>query len=174
MVAKNQTRYGVGTDQPGAWDWASTGNVSAADAAYTFIDPADPGAGSILRMDNYGFTVPASATIKGIVVETRSYRTGPDVTYSLIRLQNGGSYLGSNKAASENHPVGVTIYDFAWGSAVDLWGATLTPAIVNASTFGVDVQISSVGAAWNIYLDYARMTVYYEVPGGGLTLVGVG
>lgn len=155
--------YGAGADLGGGpWVWSTLSALATADDNGATVGPADPASSTILRMSTYGFAVPPSATITGVVVETRSSRTSADVTYNLIQLVSAGVNVGSNKSAgTENHPVSGTWYDFPWGGAADLWGATLTPAIVNAAGFGVDVRGGSVGANWNWAVDYARMTIYY-------------
>lgn len=108
---------------------------------------------------NFGFTIPDGATINGIQVngalsDNSSYGLSTEKTINLILA---GAYSGTNKAGGNwgSHNV--------WGGSADLWGCVLTPAIVNASNFGVGIQATLNGSPANPRMTKAstKITVFY-------------
>ena len=51
----------------------------------------------------------------------------------------------------------------SYGRISDLWGLSLTPADINASTFGVAISAQNIDAkSQNLaYINHIRMTVYF-------------
>lgn len=114
-----------------------------------------------LLATNFGFSIPAGATIDGIVVgvERKEGSTFEDITDSSIRLYKG-SFVGDNKATGTEWPTALTYADY--GGAADTWSAGLTAADVNASTFGVGISaVCSVAFGGTASIDHIRITVYY-------------
>lgn len=118
-----------------------------------------------LDVSSYGFSIPAGATINGVSVTVKRRRSGglDNVRDSMIKLLNSGSEIGNNKADTSTN---WTTSDVAitYGGATDLWNATLTPAIINGSGWGVRFKSKSTGfTAMTALVDHIGMTVYYTV-----------
>lgn len=111
-----------------------------------------------VNLGGYGFAVPATAVITGIVVEPKAARS--NTRAASVSLLKGGEIAGSTKSLAP--VISAACADSAYsslGTAADLWGTTWTPAEVNAPGFGV--QVSSTQA---MSLDAVRVTVHFDVP----------
>jgi hypothetical protein len=77
-----------------------------------------------------------------------------------VKLVKGGSITGNEKADNTNYwPTAFTYKSY--GGNGDLWGATLTPADINSSNFGVVFSgYQTLSAQW-VDVDHIRITVYY-------------
>lgn len=126
-----------------------------------------------LKATNFGFNIPLTALICGIVVEVEKSATGIGtvagiglsyVTDYSVRLVKNGATAGNNKATS-THWTSTEAYD-TYGGANDIWGIAWTPADINASNFGIAFASSINGLAMlipNVRIDHIRITVYYNV-----------
>jgi len=119
---------------------------------------------NLLRLTGFGFNIPANATIKGVVVHVkRKTSTTASGTHDhKLRLVYNNSQRGDNKASTESLE---EYYINKWyGDITDDWNASLTPSIVNNSSFGVDISYYN-GTAYNptFYVDYVDMTVCYTI-----------
>lgn len=122
---------GVGTDGGGAATWTNPGNISATDGVFavnTFSTPNE------LRASSFGFAIPTNEAIVGVTLTIRlkvnSSVADPFHTFSLF---DGTTALGTDKTSSQGYST--TLTDYIYGSSSDLWGATLTAAILNGSAF---------------------------------------
>jgi hypothetical protein len=113
----------------------------------------------------FGFTIPGSATILGVTVtstlQSQSATTG---TVSQVALWFSGSQIGTAKSPAT--PITTTATATSYGSAADLWGAALTPAIVNDPSFGFAMacNLDSVRA----FIDFPfTVQVFYTLSGSG-------
>lgn len=160
--------------------WVNPGNAGADDGAEAQVTDATFDANDqtgALRCSNFGFTIPGDATIDGITVEIEQRRfAGAARDHEVILFSAVGTKIGNNKATATAWPGTATVASY--GGAADAWGATLTPAIVNASTFGVSVKAFATAANTDVGIDFVRMTVHYtpaEAPGEVSTITqGVG
>ncbi|MDD2822469.1 MAG: prepilin-type N-terminal cleavage/methylation domain-containing protein [Candidatus Daviesbacteria bacterium] len=155
--AANTTGYGITI-------WANVGNIFTEDGV-----PAVAGIGShgivytnYLDATNFGFNIPAGATITGITVEIKKeshYTTTPIVINDDKVLILKGGVMGTvNKAEAANWSTSGLAYS-TYGGVSDLWGISWTPADINSSTFGVRLTAKATLAfAW---VDAVRITVYY-------------
>lgn len=92
---------------------------------------------------------------------TVTYSVG--ITDSTIQLINDVSAaFGSNKSAGATWSTTEAYVSF--GGAADLWGATITPAIVNSANFGA-VLSGVVAAGGTASVDHIRITVTYSNAG---------
>jgi hypothetical protein len=154
-----------------AVDWANLGNLGSsnnADASAASLE--NDGNKFTYRLDvkNFGFSIPAGATIDGVRVDIEAAlatnsRTCEDLQ---IRLVKGGTPTGSNKAA--NNWASSTDSSQSYGGASDLWSATLADTDVNASNFGVAIQFSrTTGSTPTTFLvDHVQIEVFYTEGGG--------
>lgn len=91
-----------------------------------------------------------------------SYATQPSTQNKedTIRLVVAGTPTGTNKSTGASLPT--TLQFVSYGGAADLWGTTLTPAQVNASTFGMVYAITDGAITTSNYL---KLTNYgFSIP----------
>jgi len=145
--------------------WSNTGNMLADDDAYCSVEPSFFPS-DILRVTNFGFSLPSS-TIDGIEVSMKRYAsTSVDVVDSLVQLVLSGTNVGDDKGvgatwASPSEETKV------FGGASDDWSAGLSYSDINSSDFGIDIQVSWLTQDATAFIDYLTMTVYYTADGGG-------
>lgn len=168
-LSTSNTLAGTGTNDAsyGTYAWTTPGNITADDASYA--DTVDPGPGSgdsnWLVGSNFGFAIPSTATITGIVVTIEKYAATNGALDSQVKLfDNTSTPVGSNKAEGGIWASTPTVSTY--GSSSDVWGASLTPTIVNNSNFGVGIAagLFSNGTG-NGHVDYIKMQVYYSADG---------
>ena len=119
----------------------------------------------VLSVTGFGFEVPAAARIQGIKVLLRAQAAYPgtfnDTLVQLTRIADGG-VLGDNLRSPTPYPT--TWVTRQYGSATALWGAALTPDVVNSPDFGVSYQSTKGGSIpfnLNQQIDAISMTVFY-------------
>ena len=116
----------------------------------------------------FGLSVPVGATIRGVQAtvswQGQASGTGVIEDAALFYL---GSPIGIVKTPSIANVT--TLVTNTLGSESDLWGATLTPAIVNSSSFGFGTQIQTVESSGTdrSFLFTWTITVYYSTTSGG-------
>lgn len=169
--------------------WVNPGNVAADDATEASITAASydtPDISQILVCSNFGFAIPAGATIDGILVEIdrRSIiaSSGKDFRVQLAKGTTFASLVGNNKAVPATiWPTTSTVASY--GSTSDLWGTTWTDSEINASSFAVMISCQANIANADVGIDYVRITVTYtagpaktgsETPAGteAITVIG--
>lgn len=126
-----------------------------------------------LQATNFGFSIPTTAIICGIVVEAEKSATGIGTVLGIglsyvsdysVRLIRNGTVVGNNKA-SATHWTGSESYH-TYGGNSDIWGVAWTPADINASNFGIGFSANISGLAMlipNVRVDHIRITVHYLV-----------
>ncbi len=161
----------VGPNSPGTVvDDASTGNTAwtnasnavALDGSYATITLSFPsnGLSHYLKATNFGFNIPSTNNIVGIIAETyASVDGGGDSFVDSVKIVKGGVISGTDKAP--HYYVTNNAYQ-AYGGAADLWGVTLSTNDVNATNFGFVYGLSRDSVTPTISLDHMRMTVYYQ------------
>lgn len=135
------------------------------------------GKGSIsdyLVASNFNLNVPANATINGVEVRIKKIADSKVKDHE-VYLRNGSlsskGAIGSNrakttslwKAAGSSWVYENTIY----GGSKDRFGASLTPAIVNNSNFGVFLRAASARTSElgdYAYVDSIEIRVHYTLP----------
>ena len=122
-----------------------------------------------LKTSSYGFTVPTSATIRGVklvgdVSASRPAMPGfGTVSSGSVRLVKSGVIVGDDRGTDNSYwQSGI-----GWGGSNKLWGVNLTPADVNSGSFGS--VLSSLISGDDINSSTARvdalsMNVYYTLP----------
>jgi len=150
--------------------WTNPGNIFSSNNVYAtsvYTSPT-PTNSHFLIATNFGFSIPAGATIDGVVVEVETGTTGAAFE-NIIKLVKGGVVSGSNLVVGFGAwPGPDTIASF--GSSSNLWGNTLTYSDINASDFGVAYSVTGQKSGKSnvtIRVDHIRITVYYTGGGGG-------
>ncbi len=154
----------------GATAWSNPGNITTAGTPYATSAMSSSGTSNYLVASNYGFSIPANATIGGIQVSiNRNGTVGlSGVRDRFLYLVKAGTIQtsGNNKAATgSNWPTSFTVANYA--GTTDLWGLTWTASDINNSGFGVALAVlnNDFLGGRTATVDYIRVTVTYTVPG---------
>jgi len=106
--------------------------------------------------DNFGFTIPAGATIDGIVVE---FNDPTPLTFGQLQFALTKDNFIAETSWADLAPVGG--WD-TYGGPTNLHGATWTADEINDPDFGVMlVAIASANVSQTAFFDAIRVTVYY-------------
>jgi hypothetical protein len=153
----------------GATAWSTPTAISADDASDATCSAAATSQYLIAR--NFGFAIPAKARIIGVLfrIEASEHTSGTEAVLS--QLQNDSAALvGASKSTSNEGSIsGTAKAVYTYGSASDVWGATLTPAIVNHANFGARFWFAT---AHDVRIDYVTCAI--EFVGPSLASVGAG
>jgi len=139
--------------------WSDPDNAKVSDDIYTTAALGEGQTSCYLKVTNFGFSIPSSATINGILVEVERKRSGVTITDSSIRIVKGGSISSTNLSTGAVWP-GIESYD-SFGSSSELWGESWTATDINSSDFGFVISASTAGIARTASVDHIRITVYY-------------
>jgi len=117
-----------------------------------------------LRITDFGFSVPASATIKGVEVEFQRQAGDTGIGDGNIELWLDGSPSDRPKFIATSWPRAI-VGRHHYGQAVDTWGDDLTPALVGRPGFGVEIyalrQEDAGTAAIEARVESMRITIFY-------------
>ncbi|NUY80791.1 immunoglobulin domain-containing protein [Flavobacterium sp. MAH-1] len=146
-------------------NWANTNEILVLDNTASTVNLNSGQSSRYLTGSGYGFAIPGTATINGILVTIRrgsSSNNGANINDVNVRLMKAGTLQGNNLA------VPATDWNNSWtnvnyGGTTNLWGSTWTPAEINNAGFGVGIMVDS-DATRTGYVDSMRITVYYTVP----------
>ena len=163
------------SSQSGGTSWSnSTSGILASGGTRSDGGPVADSSSetSFLYGVGFGFAVPSSATINGIVLEIRKRDdTGAGIPRDkTVTLLKAGTVSGDNKA--ETTTDWSSFYSYVtYGSASDLWGTTWSYSDINNANFGAGISVTSNGAssAWPT-VDHIRITVYYTEATGGAAI----
>lgn len=182
----------------GGIPWGASGNVSSDvdtdtttyAVASTSPVPSGTSLTDYLVPCNFNFNIPLGSTIVGVEVSFSRFFSGfgffsgamLGVNDDTISLYRNGALAGVNKSAAA-----AWVYDggpdptpenVSFGGPTDTWGLTLTPAQINAnnSSFGFAIRASFFGPATdvNLWVNSARMTIFYTIGGSGLVQAQTG
>jgi hypothetical protein len=167
--SRNPGTSAVDTSNGGTATWGSPGESAFQDNTYASLSNAQSETSYYLKSTNFGFSIPGSATIDGIVVEIDRYSDiASMVTDAEVKIVKGGTVGSQNKAAGGYWGSSDTDTYQSYGGSSDLWNATWSPSDINDSGFGVVVSASVGGTKSNIFIDDIRITVHYT-PGPNTT-----
>lgn len=154
---------------PGS-EWSNTTAITKKDQQYAGTELSSNGfcfqtncfySRGLIGSD-FGFNLPATATVNGIVVKvSRKAEVSQSVKDSFIQLQKGITPVGAKKKAKGYWDVEANIKTY--GSATDLWGVSWSAADINSSDFSVWMKAYNTSAnAVQASVDFMRVTVYYS------------
>ena len=173
------SQTGIVSNTSGTLNWTNTSQIFVSNNVYATTSSAignTATSGFLMCLGN-GFNVPNSATIDGIalIVEAKQQASGNDgfqvrPTSGDIRLRLSGANIGAQIVSTAD---GMTIQSWTggvdqsktFGSPTNLWNTTLTPAIVNNTTFGVSVRFRNNNTSQVIYVDRVVVIVYFTEGG---------
>jgi YD repeat-containing protein len=142
--------------------WTNPSNAvgnTPSDFAETDVDKND--SSDQLKLTNFGFNIPAGATINGVTVTLVTTGSSNPVNGSAIQItKDGSNAIGTTPSTSSTWSSGSVVV----GSNTSLWGTTWTAAAINSSNFGILIQPQSTtdGQVFRIYT--AMIAVSYSVP----------
>jgi len=113
-----------------------------------------------LKATNFGFSIPAGATVGGIFVEVKRYSPGMGRSSdSVAKIVKGGTVGATDKSIVGYWDGEDTGVYFRYGASDDLWSETWSASDINSTDFGF-VLSATVGAQ-TPSVDHIRITVYY-------------
>lgn len=170
MASQGPNSPGTAVDDSsvGTLAWTNPTNAEVSDGIYaTATNPVSgtPAVTHYLKVTNYGFSIPTTASINGILVQVQrkafSDFTNNVIDNSINIVKSTGAIGATNKATATHWPTTEAYADY--GSSSDLWGETWTPADINNSNFGAAVSASING--FDTFdtgsVDYVSITVDY-------------
>ncbi len=151
----------------GTEPWVDPGNITEPGSPYATVVLYNKHTYSnYLQGTQYGFAIPANASITGIEVSINrmSSSRNPNVLDNVVSLVKAGTIVGDNKAKTvDNWPITLTIASY--GGMTDTWGTTWTPVDINSPDFGVvlaAVRDNNGNNSRSALVDTMKITVYYE------------
>jgi len=141
--------------------WSNPNNIFANDGNYTTVLPGTA-VTQDLRGGSFGFSIPATAIIDGILLEVNALT--PATTnvegFNFVALEGGGGASANRASGATLTPSATT---FSFGGSSDKWGTTWTPAQINSGGFVANVSFQSTGGGpGTIEVDFFRVTVFYH------------
>ena len=131
-----------------------------------------PQASNAINTSHYNFAIPLNATITGIQVTAAVKASAAGFVSDLgVLIRKAGINVGTQHRNGNLWTTGVA--NQVYGSAMDLWGTTWTPADINDPGFGVAYSAGNYDQAsgHTAYVDWLPITVFYTTPSGsGLPL----
>jgi len=153
--------------------WGEPGNVFFVDGTTAELAPLPNWPlgdySEVLLSTSYGFSIPQDATILGVIVTVTwgdsAYSTpGTQAREASVELYYNGSSISANRSTGALIPIGCSCATY-YGGDSDTWSATLTPSILNSSSFGVGLGVlnpdSSGSTANTVDVDAVSITIYY-------------
>ena len=144
--------------------WVSPENAREPDGLFAQATLDGDQATEHLRLTGFGFTIPASAKIKGVEVELKRQASDLGVSDGNIELWLDGNPSDRPKVLLTGWPRQI-IGTHHYGQAVDTWGNDLTPDLVGKPGFGVEIyalrqQDAGTGPV-DAKVESMRITIFY-------------
>jgi hypothetical protein len=158
----------VNDSSVGTQAWSNPSNAGASDNSYATSSihwdffPST----NYLKATNFGFSIPLSSTINGILVEVEK-KTNTDAEDVEVKIIKGGNIGSTDKSISGDWPQ--TESYVSYGSSSDLWGETWDASDINDSTFGFVISAGNSANTADVNIDHIRITVYYTEATAGTT-----
>ncbi|MBN9382036.1 MAG: T9SS type A sorting domain-containing protein [Chitinophagaceae bacterium] len=156
------------------FSWTSPGNAQTSDGNYAsaskLLGLLTSQHSDYLTIQNFGFSIPSSATICEIHVEVERSASGlgilgSNVTdQSIVLLKNGSPY-GNDLASGAAWPGSEATATYGNGLLAGTWGGSWLPSDINSPNFGVAISAKLngvVGLLMSANIDQVRMTVIYD------------
>ncbi len=148
----------------GTVNWGTPVNAQTQDNTSTTAGLSNSQITNYLQCSDYGFAVPAGATINGITVTVRrsTNNTGGNPRDFSVQLLKSGTLQTTNKASTSTYPT--TLTNVSYGATNDLWTSAWTPADINDPGFGVSfaTQRDGGGGTRTISVDVISVDVTYS------------
>ena len=145
-------------------EWLSPERVTAQDDLFaeTELNSNTPNS-NYLYCTDFNFGLPRKALIVGFkcLVVAKSESSDGVQTFEDIKLIEGGSVVGTNRA--HNSQITTTLSQYEFGGARDVWGLLPDASKVAQKTFGVAVQVKTTAPISfpTISVDAVRLQIFY-------------
>jgi hypothetical protein len=156
--------------------WTNASNIYTSNNTYAVsASIASSGVTGFLTCTGNGFSIPTGATIAGIEVAVEGKNQISANGFSLrpqsgeARIWYAGAAIGSGNPSGITNQTWTTNSDQTktFGDSTNLWGAALTPSIINDSTFGFRCRFFNNNASSQTFsVDCISMTVHYTDSAG--------
>lgn len=163
MATQGPNSPGTAADDAtvGTLAWSNPDNIKVSDNVYASASTSTvPFTTHYLKATNFGFSIPAGATINGILVEIERKMSGPSVSVidSEIKIVKSDGSIGSTNKSTGATWQTVESYS-SFGGSSDLWGETWTSSDINSSNFGAVLSATVNLRTANV--DHIRITITY-------------
>lgn len=147
--------------------WTNPGNGISSNDVYATAVIGMGMTSQYLKATEFGFAIPAGATIDGITVavERKGTQAQTGVKDSEVKIVKGGTIGTTNKLSADIWPT--TDAYKTYGGATDLWGETWTSTDINATNFGMVILATLDTLDETASVDHIRITINYTETGGG-------
>lgn len=166
--------------------WLTTANVSANDFQFAsaltsstvFCDQFNGCFKTrYLYTTKYGFNIPLTSTVTGILAEVRRFSSTPNSTKdsSIMLINPANNLVGMNKASNIYWNNLSSAPYVSYGGTNDLWGTAWTPSDINNNNFGLSIKAyNGTNSNETIYIDHVRLTVYFtcDLPSQPTSVLG--
>lgn len=146
--------------------WTDPSNASEDDNNYTIVSLPSNTSSTLLRCQNFGFSIPVNSTINGITVHIRAKANSETKVrfYDIILLDAAGA-SGGNDLSSLKYISSTSDNTYTFGGTTETWAISPTVAMVNDTDFGVVIRVRNVyKATYNALIDYVSMEIDYNTP----------
>lgn len=152
----------VAQEGPGT-SWINLANVQTSDNIYATIDLMNLTVCRLIKGTNYGFSIPAGATINGILVtiERKAASASRVSDLNVYLIKAGVAQSAEDKASAGFWAI--TDESVNYGGVSDLWSNTWTVDDINSADFGVGLRAQQVVDEFDVTasVDWMGITVYY-------------
>lgn len=149
---------GLAVNAAGGNPWSNPSNILAGDGAYATANFILGGVSNGLNVTEFGYNLPSSVGTTGIQIALRGFASS--TTTVKVQLLANGSPVGTPLSEPMNSAVSV----INLGGPNSTWGVNLNSAFVNATTFGVQITVSSGFNLATAFLDFVSITVFQTPP----------
>lgn len=146
-----------------SYNWSNASNVltdNSSAATATIVGANNTT--NVLRLTNFGFSIPSGTVINGILMQVRMQGTNGKSRDQTIQLRKAAGAVGNNKARSKSNWPKNAAKEVRFGGSSDLWGTTWTFSDINNSAFGIDIAAKCRRGTAVARVEYVSITVFYD------------
>ena len=142
--------------------WSNPDRAVSSNDSYATVSVDDGEQSNYLQCTNFGFTIPAGATIDGITVNIERKSGATNTGDRRVRIVKAGTRGSADLATGTGYPAADTVE--AHGGSTQLWSETWTAADINSANFGAALSVektSNTGGARTVSVDHIQIVVSY-------------
>lgn len=145
--------------------WSTPGNARNVDCEFAKATVGDDQSTELLRVTDFGFSLPPAAKIMGVVVQVKRQAPEVGIADGNIELWLDGVPSDRPKFLASGWPR-VIVGTHHYGQEIDTWGNDLTPELVSKPGFGVEIfakrrQDDAGTGPKPANVDSMRITIWY-------------
>jgi hypothetical protein len=152
--------------------WTNPGNVFTSNNGYAAVALSNDRTSQYIKATGFGFSIPAGATINGIVAEVERSEAGGNSSNfcqdNAIRIVKNGTVGSTDQTQAGDWPASDSYATY--GTSSDLWGETWSVTDINSANFGFAISAKNRRSSGNpsttetCRVDHIRITVHYTPP----------